>query len=50
MLSAIRAIETARQQMGHHNFVKVIQDTFGKFYDLPMLQSKVAVQRSKDRL
>lgn len=50
MLSAIKVLETVRHQIGHNNFSKAIQETFGKFYQLPMLQSKVAVQRSKDLL
>lgn len=50
MLSVIRTLEAVRNQIGSKNFPKVMQETFGKFYEMPILQSKVAVQRCKDKL
>lgn len=50
MLSAIKTLETVRNELGHKNFPKVIQETFGKFFRNSLLQNKVAVQRSKDKI
>jgi hypothetical protein len=50
MLTAIKALEAVSHQLGHNNFVKTIEETFGKYYKTPILQSKVVVERCKDRL
>ena len=41
MLSAIKNIETTRDQLGFKDFAKTIQHTFGKYYRTPILQAKV---------
>lgn len=50
LISAIKALEVVKSQIGNKDFSRIIQETFGNFYQLPILQSKVIVQRSKDLL
>lgn len=50
MLSALRSIESLRNQFGHKNFVKVIREAFGTFFKTPILEAKTIVQKSKDIL
>lgn len=45
MLSAIKAFETVRDESGQKTFSKTIQEAFGRYYKLPMLQSKAVIQR-----
>lgn len=48
MLSAIKAIESARIQVGKGTFPKMFQDVFGSFYKTSILKGKVVVQNNKD--
>lgn len=41
MLSAIKLVESTKDQMGYDNFIKVIHKTFGKLFKTPMLGAKV---------
>jgi hypothetical protein len=48
MVNAIKAIESARDQIGKMAFAEMIQEIFGYFYKTPILKGKVVVQSSKD--
>lgn len=41
MLSAIKCIESVREQFGEANFATLVHDTFGEFYKTPILQAKI---------
>lgn len=48
MVSAIKAIESTRDQVGKMAFPKMIQDVFGYLYRSPILNGKVVIQNNKD--
>lgn len=50
MLSTVKVLEAVKHQLGNKQFFKEIQEVFGKYFKSGILHSKVAVQRSKDRL
>ncbi len=50
MLSAIKAIESVHERLGHVNFVKVMHEAFGYLFQIPMLRGKVIIQSHTDEL
>lgn len=48
MSGAIKAIESARDQIGRSAFIRLVQEVFGYFYKSPILKGKVVVHDSKD--
>ncbi len=50
MVSTLATIESAREHFGQANFVKIINEAFGRFYKTPILHGKVIVQNHIDEL
>lgn len=47
-VSVIKAIESARDQIGKEHFGKLIQEALSSFYKAPLLKGKIAVEDNKD--
>lgn len=43
MLSAIKVVESVRDQLGYLNFVQIVQQVLGPFYKTHMLKSKLTI-------
>ena len=50
MVSAIKTIESVREHMRYSNFVKIIHEAFGHFYQIPILRGKVIIPSHNEEL